>query len=71
MKSDSSSDTDSSSKNTHRSSEENSDNATFYGWQMVEKKITKSIVDVTFKDAVEMFKDNIKTLKEHIYIERR
>ena len=56
---------------TYSSSEENSDNVTFYGWQIIEKKITKSKVDVTFKDAVEMFKDDIKTLKEHIYIERK
>ena len=49
MKSDSSSDTDSSSENTYSSSEENSDNVTFYGWQIIEKKITASKVDVTFK----------------------
>ena len=66
MKSDSSSDTDSSSENTYSSPEENSDNVTFYRWQIVEKKITKSKVDVMFKDAVEMLKDDIKTLKEHI-----
>ena len=66
-----SSDADSSSENTYSSSEENSDNVTFYGWQIIEKKITKSKVDVTFKDAVEMFKDDIRTLKEHIYIEGR
>ena len=71
MKSYSSSDTDSSTENTYSSSEENSDNATSYGWQIIEKKITKSKVDVTFKDAVEMFKDDVKTLKEHIYTERR
>ena len=71
MKSDSLSDTDSSSENTTSSSEENPDNVTFYRWQIVEKKITESKVDVTFKDAVEMFKDDIKTLKQHIYIERR
>ena len=60
MKLDPSSDTDSSNENTYSSSEENSDNVTFYGWHIVEKKITKSKVDVTFKDAVEMFKDDIK-----------
>ena len=43
----------------------------FYLWQIVEKNITKSRVDVTFKDAVEMFKDDMKTLKEHIHIKRR
>ena len=70
MKLDSSSDTDSSSENTYSSSAENSDNVTLYSWQIVEKKITKSKVDVTLKDAAEMFKDDIKTLKKHIYIER-
>ena len=40
MKFDSSSDTDSSSKTTYSSSEENSDNVTFYHLQIV-KKITK------------------------------
>ena len=71
MKSDSSSDTDSTSESTYSFSEENSDNVTFYRWQIVEKNITKSKVDVLFKDAVEMFKDDVKTVKEHIYIERR
>ena len=36
-----------------------------------EKKITKSKVDVMFKDAAEMVKDDIKTLKEHIYVKRK
>ena len=71
MKSDSSADNDSSSEYTYSSSEENSDNVTFYPWQIVEKKITKSKVDVTFKDTVEMVKDDNKTLKEHICIERK
>ena len=53
MKLDSSSDTDSSSEDTYSSCEENSDNVTFYRWQIVEKKITKSKVDVTFKEAAE------------------
>ena len=43
----------------------------FYRWQIIEKKIIKSKVDVTFKDAAEMFKDDINTLKENIYIKRR
>ena len=66
-----SSDTDNSSKNTYSSSEENFNNVTFYRWQIVEKKITKSKVDVTLKDAAEVFTDDIKRLKEHIYIKRR
>ena len=65
MKLDSSSDTDSSSENTYCSSEED------YLWQRVEKKITKCKVNVTFKGPAEMVKDDIKTLKEHIYIKRR
>ena len=40
MKLDSSFDTDSSSDNTYSFSEENSNNVTFYRWQILEKKIT-------------------------------
>ena len=43
----------------------------FYPCLIVEKKVTKSKVDVTLKDEAEMFKDDIKTLKQHIYIKRR
>ena len=63
------SETDSSS-NTYSSFEEKSDNVPFYSRQIVEK-IAESKVDVTFKDAVEMFKDDTETLKEYIYIKRR
>ena len=35
----------------------------FYPCLIVEKKVTKSKVDVTLKDEAEMFKDDIKTLK--------
>ena len=56
MKLDGSSDADSISANTLSSYEENSDNVTFYRWQIVEKKITKSEIDITLKDAAEMFK---------------
>ena len=71
MKLGSSSDTDSSCENTYNSSEGISDNVTFCRWQIVGKKITKSKVDVMFKDAAEIFKDDIKTLKEHIYVKRK
>ena len=60
IKLDSSSDTDS-------SCEENSDNATFCHWAIVQKKITRSKVDVMFKDAAEMFKSDIKTLKSRLH----
>ena len=43
----------------------------FYLWLILEKRVTKSKVDITLKDAAEMFNDDIKTLKEHIYIKRR
>ena len=52
------------------SSEENPYNIPFYHWQIFEKKISKSEADVTFKDAVGMFKDDIKTLKKHICTKR-
>ena len=42
MKFDPTPDTDSGSENTYSFSEENSDNVTFYRWQIVETKITKS-----------------------------
>ena len=64
--------TDSGSEYAYSSSEENSNNVTFHRWQILEKKITEgSTVDVTFKDAAEMFRDDIKTLKEHISNERK
>ena len=71
MKLDSSSGTESSCENTYIFSEVCSDNVMFCRQQKVEKKITKSKADVMFKDAAEMFKDGIKTLKKHIYVKRR
>ena len=50
---DSSSEAESSSENAYSSSGENSDNVMLFRWQVVEKKITKSKVDVAFKDAIE------------------
>ena len=38
---------------------------------LIKKACIKSKADVTFKDAVEMFKNDIKTLKEHIHIKRK
>ena len=57
-----------SSENSYSSSEENSVTVRFYRWQIVEKKITKSEIYVTFKYPAKMLKDDIKTLKEHIYV---
>ena len=66
---DSGSETDSKSKNTYSSFEENSDNVQrFIAGKIVEKKITKPKVNVMFKDAVEMFRDDIKELKIYLFI---
>ena len=65
---DSRSETDSSSESACSSSEECSEYVTVRRWQIVEKKIAKSNVDAKFKDAIEMFKDDIKTLKVHFYL---
>ena len=46
-------------------------NVAFYRWQTVDKKITKSKIEVSFKDAIEMLKDELVVLKEHIHIKRR
>lgn len=61
---DSSSETESSSENAYSSFKENSDDVTIYHWRIDE-------VDVKFIDEDEMFKDDIKTLKWHIYVKRR
>ena len=61
---DTSSETDSSNENNYSSCEENFDKVMRCCWQIVEKTIT-------FKDAVDMLKDDIKTLKESIYIKRK
>ena len=52
-------------------SEPESGNVVFYRWQTVDKKITKSKIEVSFKDAIEMLKDELVVLKEHIHIKRR
>ena len=43
----------------------------FYRWQTADKKITKSRIEVSFKDAIEMLKEEVAILKEHIHIKRR
>ena len=43
----------------------------FYDWQTVDKKITKFKIEVAFKDAIEMLKEKVAILKEHIDIKRR
>ena len=46
-------------------------NVVFYRWQTIDKKITKSKIEVSFKEAIEMLKDEPVVLKEHIHIKRR
>ena len=43
----------------------------FYDWQTVDKKITEFKIEVAFKDAIEMLKEKVAILKEHIDIKRR
>ena len=52
-------------------SEPEGGNIVFYRWQTVDKKITMSKIEVSFKDAIEMLKDELVVLKEYIHIEGR
>ena len=40
----------------------------FYHWQTVDKKITKSKIEVALKGAIEMLKEKVAIFKEHIHI---
>ena len=42
----------------------------FYWWQTIHKKIIKASTEVSFNDAIERFKEEIASLKEHIHIKR-
>ena len=52
-------------------SEPEGGNVAFYRCQTIDKKIAKSKIEVSFKDAIEMLKDELVVLKEHIHIKRR
>lgn len=52
-----------SDSDSNDSNDENSSNVTFFRWQTVEKKITKSKIELGFDDVIEMLKDEIKLLK--------
>ena len=39
---------------------------TFYRWQTLQKRITKSKIDVPLNEAIYMFKEDLITLKENI-----
>ena len=36
---------------------------TFYWWQIIDKKITKTTIEVSFNDVIEMFKEEVASLK--------
>ena len=42
-----------------------------YRWQTVGKKICKAKIEMSFNTAIEMFKEEVAVLKEHIHIKRR
>ena len=62
---------DSSCDSEDSKSESDTTEVEFYRWQTVEKKITTSRIEVTFKDAIEMLKEEAAILKAHIHIKRR
>ena len=52
-------------------SENDAAEVTFYRWQIIDKKITKATIKVSFNDVIEMFKEEFASLKGHIHIKRR
>ena len=54
-----------------QASEQNADKVIYYRWQTVDKKITKARIEIGFNNAIEMFKEEVAVLKEHIHIKRR
>ena len=48
-----------------------SNKVTFYRWQIIDKKIAKVKIQISFGDAIEMFKEDVVVLKEHIHVKRR
>ena len=57
--------------NWYYESESDTTEVVFYRWKTIDKKITKSRIEVSFEDAIEMLKEEIAILKEHIHIKRR
>ena len=47
------------------------DRVTYYRWQIVDKNITKARIEISFNNAIEMFKEEVAVLKEHIHIKSR
>ena len=69
--SDSSSDSGNSCDSEEEASEDHGDKVAFYRWQTIDKKICKAKIELSFKTAIEMFKQEVAVLKEHIHVERR
>ena len=43
----------------------------FTGGKTINKKITQTTIEVSFKNAIEIYKEEVASLKEHIHIQRR
>ena len=43
---------------------------TYFSWTKMEHSITKATFSVSFDDVVELMKDQVKDLKEYVYIKR-
>ena len=52
-------------------SENDAAEVTLYRWQTIDKKTTKATIELSFNDAIEMCKEEVASLKEHIHIKRR
>ena len=68
---DSSSDSENSCDSQEEASENYGDKVAFYHWQTIDKKICKAKIEMSFNTAIEMFKEEVAVLKEHIHIKRR
>ena len=68
---DSSSDSENSCDSEEEASENNGDKVAFYRWQTIDKKTCKAQIEMSFNTAIEMFKEEVAVLKEHIHIKRR
>lgn len=50
--------------------DDDEDEVKYLSWKKIEKRITKATLAVTFEDAVVAMKEQVKVLKEHIYVKR-
>ena len=68
---DSSSDSENPCDSEEEASENHGDKVAFYRWQAIDKKICKAKIEMNFNNAIEIFKEEVGVLKEHIHIKRR